>query len=134
MPFPHVWTGLQSLSLSDVAPDGQQPSLSLAAVTCRGAQRIWHGDLVRIVSTHASPDCAQRVGQSPSHSSPLSRTPLPHCGSQSLSLFAFAPDGQQESPSRGFLTSVRRQLSVQSRPVSSSVVQDRPSSQSDCLG
>jgi hypothetical protein len=41
---------------------------------------------------------SQAVGQLPSHFSPLSTTPLPQTGLQSLSLVAFAPGGQQPSP------------------------------------
>jgi hypothetical protein len=45
-----------------------------------------------------SVSAAQDVGQLPSQSSPRSGTPLPHEGGQSLSLVAFAPKGQHESP------------------------------------
>jgi hypothetical protein len=34
----------------------------------------------------------------PSHFSPLSTTPFPHTGLQSVSVFAFAPVGQHMSP------------------------------------
>ena len=44
---------------------------------------------------------SQSVGQLPSHVSPFSTTPLPQTGWQSLSLFAFAPGGQQPSVLRG---------------------------------
>jgi hypothetical protein len=41
-----------------------------------------------------------------SHSSPISTTPLPHTGAQSLSVLALAPGGQQPSPSIAWVIAV----------------------------
>jgi hypothetical protein len=58
-------------------------ALHWAAVPCR--RRVWQ------------PIAGQLVGQLPSHFSPVSTTPLPQRGAQSLSLLALQPVGQQPS-------------------------------------
>jgi hypothetical protein len=91
---------LQSVSLASVQPLGQHSSpliqalitvllthsaLQAAAVPWR--VRFWH------------PIAGQLVGQlAPSHFSPVSVTPFPHLGAQSLSLAALQVGGQQPSP------------------------------------
>ena len=89
---------LQSLSLTLVQPDAQQPSppahavitvsfthvaVQAAAVPC--SLRVWQ------------PMGGQADGQLPSQVSPASMTPLPQRGAQSLSLVALQPVGQQPS-------------------------------------
>jgi hypothetical protein len=65
------------------------------------------------------------LGQFPSHFSPRSTVPLPHFGWQSLSLFAFAPFGQQPSPLNGLpiAISVHKLLQLFTLPVNRSIVQ-----------
>jgi hypothetical protein len=73
----------------------------------------------------------QVVGQSPSHRSPASRTPFPHFGWQSLSLFALAPGGQQPSPFVKLTIRVceHTRLQLWADPTPPSSVQGFPSSQ-----
>src|SRR5262245_3367911 len=54
-----------------------------------------------------------------SHCSPVSITPLPHIGGQSLSLFAFAPAGQQPSPLVGIVIGVNTHAAVHVPPFAS---------------
>ena len=97
MPLPHF--GLQSLSMFAFAPPGQHPSPSTAVVIAIGMHTAvhWAAEPTSFCCMH--PELAlQAAGQSPSHFSLPSTTPLPHFGSQSLSLVAFAPWAQQPSP------------------------------------
>ena len=99
-PFPHL--GWQSLSLFAFAPGGQQPSpLFASAITVWEHTRLqpWADPTPRSC-VHALPS-SQLRSHLPSQVSARSTTPLPHTGWQSLSLFAFAPGGQQPSALRG---------------------------------
>lgn len=91
-------TGLQSESVSDVQPAGQQPSeLSehvLATLAQTRSQVAADPVLLSVVQTLPS---SQLAGQLPSHSSPDSVMPLPQEGEQSGSLFALQPGAQQPS-------------------------------------
>src|SRR6266567_8131289 len=134
-PLPH--SAVQSSSVLALAPRGQQPSPSCAAVM--GACVQWASQLpppTRVSVVHVSPS-SQLVGQAPapermpvSHVSPGSTTPLPQLAAQSLSLPEVAPGGQQPSPLRGTVIGVNRQCALQVPPsTTSSVVHASPSSQ-----
>jgi hypothetical protein len=98
--LPHL--GLQSLSVVAFAPAGQQPSPSACEVIVTGMQTALHcaADPTSICRMQPLPP-PQLAGQSPSHFSLPSRTPLPHLGLQSLSVVEYAPSGQHPSPSTG---------------------------------
>jgi hypothetical protein len=92
----HPGGGAQSLSLLKSELAGQQPSpFTLSAIV-----------VIEQTTLQPEPDSlpteqpfdAQLVGQSPSHCSPFSLTPLPQTGAQSESLLALAAFGQQPSP------------------------------------
>jgi hypothetical protein len=128
-PLPHI--GLQSLSVIAFAPLGQQPSPLLGAVTVLGMHVALQFAALPINTFELQPEVApQALGQLPSHVSPLSTTPLPHTGLQSLSLFALPPGGQQPSPFVGAVIGecVQTALHCAALPVVMSVVQPFPSS------
>ena len=133
MPLPHA--ALQSLSLFAFAPCGQHPSLARGLVigVCLqvALQRLASPVTVSAVQGSLS---AQEVavGQSlPSQSSEPSRTPFPHIALQSLSLFAFAPVGQQPSPPLAVVMGVceHARLQLSALPELESFVHGMPSSQ-----
>ena len=94
-------TGVQSKSLKDVHPDGQQPSppVQVKIVVCPQATLQFMALPVRESMVQAMPSL-QLVGHvlGGSQVSPGSRTPLPHMDEQSLSLRLVQPPGQQPSP------------------------------------
>jgi hypothetical protein len=98
-PLPQVQ--LQSLSVAVVQPDGQQPSPD-AQVVCGPSSTHLAVQLaaVPVSLRFVHPIGAQVVGQLPGGSqlSPASTTPLPQEATQSLSLVALQPGGQQPSP------------------------------------
>jgi hypothetical protein len=128
--LPH--TGAQSPSFVALAPDGQQRSPLNATVI----GRLLHvtlqlsGEPFNTSLVHATPS-SQVVGQSPSQTSPASRTPLPHSTAQSESLLALQPPGQQPSPlvhaAIGSWTHTRSQVAAE--PVLLSAVQASASAQ-----
>lgn len=70
-----------------------------------------------------------------SHCSPGSKTPLPQAGTQSLSVFAFAPIGQHVSPSAGTTIGVWEQRAEHvAAEMSWSTVQGSLSSQEAAFG
>jgi hypothetical protein len=98
-PLPQVQ--LQSLSFAVVQPDGQQPSPD-AQVVCgpSSTHLAVQSAAVPVSLRFVQPMGAQLVGQLPGGSqlSPASTTPLPHEATQSVSLVALQPGGQQPSP------------------------------------
>jgi hypothetical protein len=129
-PFPH--TGWQSLSFVWFAPTGQQPSFAadVRITSCVHWTEQPLPVMPSLVHANKSPHVAA-VGQRPSQRSPASTILLPQIGSQSLSLLAFAPLGQQPSSFFGAVigTFVHALLQLFALPVSRSVVQALPSSQ-----
>jgi hypothetical protein len=84
------------------APLGQQPSLAIALSI--GVFAHWASQVVALplrASFVQGSSSSQERGQSPSQTSLRSLTRLPHLGSQSLSLLAFAPYGQHPSSRAG---------------------------------
>ena len=133
-PFPQP---LQSWSDIAVAPRGQQPSPERAAVMALCVQAAVQSAVEPVMpsSVHGS-SSSQDLGQlAPSHFSPGSTTPLPHTGSQSLSVLAFAPLGQQPSLLLARVMGVCMHMRVQSvaEPMGLSSVQLLLSSQSGQL-
>jgi hypothetical protein len=115
----------QSLSFDGFAPTGQQPSLFAGVVIGVFVHAAVHVPAFASESVvHASPS-SQLVGHAPglpaaiavSQVSPASTTPLSHFGRQSLSSFAFAPDGQQPSLSIGAVIAAYEQATMQPEPV-----------------
>jgi hypothetical protein len=96
-PLPH-WQ-LQSLSLTLVQPEAQQPS---PGVQVEMTVSFTHSALHMAGSPTSlrfwQPTLGQVVGQLPSHFSLPSTAPFPHFALQSLSLVALQPAGQQPSP------------------------------------
>jgi hypothetical protein len=119
----------QSLSVALFAPGGQQPSLLIGIVMAVCMHAAWQlFGFIRTSVVHACMS-SQFVGHAPapatmpvSQTSPGSRMPLPHIAVQSVSVFAFAPLGQQPSPSVGAVMSVCRQTAVHAEPLITSVV------------
>jgi hypothetical protein len=96
-PLPH-WQ-LQSLSLTLVQPDAQQPSpFAQVAITVSFTHSAVHAAAVPCSRRRWQPIAGQVVGQFPSHFSPASTTPLPQRIAQSLSLALLQVAGQQPSP------------------------------------
>jgi hypothetical protein len=95
--LPH--TGMQLPSLFALQPDGQHESAPMHIVIGVNVHVTLHcpGVPVRVSVVHELPS-EHVVGQLPSQISPVSTTPLPHIGEQSLSLFALQPGAQQPSP------------------------------------
>jgi hypothetical protein len=120
-----------------VQPGAQQPSPLLQAVI---------GALVHVASHEAAaPDkvsvehalpSSHELGQLPSQSSPVSFTPLPHAGLQSLSLVALAPGGQHRSPLAAAVIAGCEQTTLHCAevPVCMSAVQGSPSSHDEAQG
>jgi hypothetical protein len=89
----------QSLSLTLVQPDGQQPSPFVQApMTVLFTQAAVQAAADPCSVRSWQPIAGHDDGQLPSHVSPASTAPLPQRGAQSLSLLALQPDGQQPSP------------------------------------
>src|SRR5262249_31343952 len=136
-PLPH--TGLQSMSVLKLQPEGQQPSLvklqRVIALCAHWAVQVCALPTRRSV-VHALPSlhCA-RVGHDDGGSqvSPASTTPFPQRGWQSLSLFALQLAGQQLSPPVHAVICVWVQVRWQPEPVTPSTVQALPSLHSDAL-
>jgi hypothetical protein len=89
---------LQSLSLTLVQPDAQQPSLlAQAVITASFTQRAVQAAAVPCSLRVWQPTAGHADGQLPSQISPASTTPLPQRGAQSPSLVASQAGGQQPS-------------------------------------
>jgi hypothetical protein len=96
-PLPH-WQ-LQSLSLTLVQPEAQQPSPFVHVVmTVSFTHSALHAAAVPCSLRRWQPIDGQLVGQLPSHFSLPSTTPLPQLAAQSLSLLLLHVLGQQPSP------------------------------------
>jgi hypothetical protein len=98
-PLPQVQ--LQSASVAVVQPDGQQPSPEAQTVWAPSSmQCAVQSAAVPVSFRFVQPMAGQVVGQLPGGSqlSPASSTPLPQAATQSLSLVALQPGGQQPSP------------------------------------
>jgi hypothetical protein len=109
----------------EVEPDGQQASGVLDSTAATVTQCREQSLPISLLTKQGMPLAGQLVGQAPSHSSPLSTTPLPHFGLQSLSLVASAFSGQQASPDLGDVTGMctHSALHCSALPRSVSVVQ-----------
>ena len=128
----------QSLSVREVDPGGQQPSLvpGLGRMAVLRHLRVQAVPVREsLVQTSLSSQLA-RVGHFPgpvrmagSHSSPASSSPLPQITGQSLSTRAVAPGGQQPSPLMAAVMGTWTQAVVHWAPVMVSTVQALPSLQ-----
>jgi hypothetical protein len=96
-PLPH--TGAQSPSVSALQPvAGQQPSLATMHVMIVAEATHWRWHPVPCKVRAVQPMFGHEVGQlAPSQSSPISSTPLPHTGEQSLSFNELHAPGQHPS-------------------------------------
>lgn len=129
---PDVHSAVQSLSSRLSVPGGQQPSLLTFDVTVTGIQLTLHELAEPTSFSWVQPRAAaQLVRQLPSHVSSPVVAPSPQRVSQSSSLPAFAPLGQQPSPRLGEVTGEFSHFTLHCTGVPSgvSVVQGSLSSQ-----
>jgi hypothetical protein len=106
-PLPHL--GVQSLSLFALHVGGQQPSPGVQTVCVPSSTQaaVQAAELpVSFFFMHAVHGHVVGQLEGGSHFSPASTAPLPHFGTQSLSVLALQAGGQQPSPSVQALMSV----------------------------
>jgi hypothetical protein len=128
-------TGWQVSSLLALQPAGQHPSPSPHSVIVSFAQARSHVDAAPVVlsivqgSLSSQSTAQEAIG---SQVSPGSTMPLSHTGRHASSSLALQPAGQQSSPSVQVVISVLEQTASheEALPVSRSLVQGSPSSQS----
>ncbi len=86
------------MSLVALHPAGQQPSALVHGGGVLVQRTLQLVEVPVRASTVQEFPSSQLLGQFPSHVSPLSRMPLPHCAAQSLSVLRLHPEGQHPSP------------------------------------
>src|SRR5262245_48742789 len=109
---------MQSLSLLELAPGGQQPSPDMACVIALRVQLMLQVDGLPVVRSAVQLSLSlQSAGQGVlvpfSQVSPVSSTRLPHDAEQSRSLLELQPDGQQRSLLRHCVIGTRSQRRLQ---------------------